>query len=116
MYMYISQYMWLLSYRVMVRLGEFDTEQNPDCETDLFSGAETCAPLPQDLGAQRIIVHPEYEARSISRFNDIGLVRLDGEVQFNGKCRHISQHFFIQLKGCNVEQDGQIRVVRSDER
>jgi hypothetical protein len=77
---------------MMVRLGEFDTEQNPDCEPDLLTGAETCAPLPQDFGAQRIIVHPEYEARSISKFNDIGLVRLDRDAQFNGKYQHISQH------------------------
>ncbi|XP_023718273.1 CLIP domain-containing serine protease 2 isoform X1 [Cryptotermes secundus] len=66
-----------------VRLGEFDTEQNPDCERDLFSGKESCAPFPEDFGVQRIIIHPEYEARSTNRFNDIGLVRLDREAQFN---------------------------------
>jgi hypothetical protein len=79
----------------MVRLGEFDTEQNPDCEKDLLSGAETCAPLPQDFGVQRIIAHPQYEPRSNNRFNDIGLVRLDGDAQFNGKSRQISQDLFL---------------------
>jgi hypothetical protein len=69
----------------MVRLGEFDTEQNPDCETELFSGKDICAPAPQDFGIERIIVHPNYEARSSDRFDDIGLVRLDRDAQFNGK-------------------------------
>ena len=69
----------------MVRLGEFDTEQNPDCERDLLSGKENCAPAPQDLGIEKIIVHPNYEARSSKRFDDIGLLRLDRDAQFNGK-------------------------------
>jgi hypothetical protein len=74
----------------MIRLGEFDTEQNPDCEPDLLSGQQICAPPPQDLGIERIIVHPQYGARTINRFNDIGLVRLDRDAQFNGKFRHAS--------------------------
>jgi hypothetical protein len=69
----------------MVRLGEFDTEQDPDCERDFISGEETCAPPPQDLGIERIIVHPRYESGSNNKFDDIGLVRLDGDVEFNGK-------------------------------
>jgi hypothetical protein len=69
----------------MVRLGEFDTEQNPDCETDFLTGKENCAPTPQDLGIERIIVHPNYTSRSNNRFDDIGLVRLDRDAQINGK-------------------------------
>ena len=69
----------------MVRLGEFDTEQDPDCETDLLSKEVTCAPPPQDLLIERIIVHPRYAAGSNNRFDDIGLVRLDRDAQFNGK-------------------------------
>jgi hypothetical protein len=69
----------------MIRLGEFDTEQNPDCEKDLLSGQESCAPPPQDFGIERIIVNPSYEARTINKHNDIGLVRLDRDAQFNGK-------------------------------
>lgn len=69
----------------MVRLGEFDTEQDPDCETDLYSGKPYCAPSPQDFRIERIILHPSYEARSINRFNDIGLIRLDRDAQLNGK-------------------------------
>jgi hypothetical protein len=69
----------------MVRLGEFDTEQSPDCEKDLFSGVESCAPTPQDFGIERTIVHPEYEPRTNNKFNDIGLVRLNRDAQFNGK-------------------------------
>lgn len=68
---------------LMVRLGEFDTEQNPDCERDLLSGKENCAPAPQDLGIEKVIVHPNYEARSSKRFDDIGLLRLDRDAQFN---------------------------------
>jgi len=69
----------------MVRLGEFDTEQDPDCERDLLSREETCAPPPQDFGIERIIVHSRYEASSNNKYNDIGLVRLDRDAQFNGK-------------------------------
>jgi Trypsin. len=75
----------------MVRLGEFDTDRNPDCEKDLFSGEDNCAPAPQDLGVERTIVHPQYEPRSSNRFNDIGLVRLDRDAQFNGKFNEIDE-------------------------
>jgi hypothetical protein len=77
----------------MVRLGEFDTEQDADCERDLLSGKETCAPPPQDLRIERIIVHPRYEAGSNNRFDDIGLVRLDGDAQFNGKFNSIDINY-----------------------
>jgi len=75
----------------MVRLGEFDTEQDPDCETDLLSGKDTCAPAPQDIGIQRVIVHPRYAVGSNSRFDDIGLVRLDQDAEFNGKFNYIDK-------------------------
>jgi len=77
----------------MVRLGEFDTEQDPDCERDLLTGKENCAPPPQDLGIERIIVHPRYEAGSNNRFDDIGLVRLDRDAQFNGFVKPICLPF-----------------------
>jgi len=78
---------------LMVRLGEFDTEQDPDCERDFISGEETCAPPPQDLGIERIIVHPRYEAGSNNKYDDIGLVRLDGDVEFNGFVKPICLPF-----------------------
>jgi len=68
---------------LMVRLGEFDTETDPDCEEDLYSGKNICAPSPQDMGIERIILPPSYDARSINRFGDIGLIRLDRDVQIN---------------------------------
>jgi hypothetical protein len=70
----------------MIRLGEFDTEQDPDCERDLLSGEESCAPPPQDFGIQRVIVNPNYDSRT--KLHDIGLVRLDRDAQFNGKLQH----------------------------
>jgi hypothetical protein len=75
----------------MVRLGEFDTEQDSDCETDLYSGKPYCAPSPQDIGIERIILPPNYEARSTNRFDDIGLIRLDQDAQFNGKFNEIDK-------------------------
>jgi hypothetical protein len=79
----------------MVRLGEFDTDQDPDCERDLLSGKETCAPDPQDLGIERIILHPRYEAGS-NKFDDIGLVRLDQDAQFNGKFNYIEKIIHVK--------------------
>ncbi|KAJ4436616.1 hypothetical protein ANN_16747, partial [Periplaneta americana] len=67
----------------MIRLGEFDTGKNPDCEKDLYTGEEVCAPPPQDFGIQRIIVHPDYDPRTNNKWNDIGLVRLDRDVRFD---------------------------------
>ncbi|PSN45970.1 hypothetical protein C0J52_09760 [Blattella germanica] len=68
----------------MIRLGEFDTTTNPDCEKDLDTGKEVCAPEPQDMKAERIIIHPQYSPRSINKWNDIGLIRVSQDIKFTG--------------------------------
>ncbi|XP_050716077.1 serine protease 7-like [Eriocheir sinensis] len=52
-----------------VRLGEHSLDTDPDCQQNL------CAPTPQDIPVEQVIVHPQY--RSPCRTcNDIALLRL----------------------------------------
>ncbi|XP_041775627.1 uncharacterized protein LOC121595608 [Anopheles merus] len=60
-----------------VRLGEFDLSTSIDCD----KRGEQCAPSPQDIFAEQTIVHEAYSARR--KENDIGLVRLAKEAEYN---------------------------------
>ncbi|XP_052892810.1 phenoloxidase-activating factor 3-like [Anopheles moucheti] len=61
----------------IVRLGEFDLRNTTDCD----KRGELCAPPPQDISVERIIVHENYSARR--KVNDIGLIRLARAASFN---------------------------------
>ncbi|KAH8311893.1 hypothetical protein KR044_008525, partial [Drosophila immigrans] len=59
-----------------VRLGEWDTTTNPDCQvTNAFENTE-CAPRYQDVPVDQIIVHPQYNKDGASQTNDIAIIRL----------------------------------------
>lgn len=64
------------SIRVAVRLGEYDITKEIDCL------GNNCADPVLYMGVEEKIPHERYDERSKSRENDIGLVRLDGDVMY----------------------------------
>ncbi|EDW24927.1 GL24416 [Drosophila persimilis] len=59
-----------------VRLGEWDTSTNPDCQFDEQTKIVNCAPVYQDIGVEQVISHPLYNKTDLSQVNDIALIRL----------------------------------------
>ncbi|XP_055679536.1 serine protease easter-like [Lutzomyia longipalpis] len=55
---------------IRCRLGEFDLSTDQDCDED------DCAPPPQDIPVEDVIVHSGYESASRNQLNDIALIRL----------------------------------------
>ncbi|XP_030553946.1 serine protease easter [Drosophila novamexicana] len=66
-----------------VRLGEWDTMTNPDCQVTHSPEKTNCAPPYQDLSAEEIIVHTNYNKDVTSQTNDIAMIRLGDRVQFS---------------------------------
>lgn len=71
-----------------MRLGEWDTNTNPDCEVDV-RGERDCAPEHIDVRIERAIPHPQYDPNSRSQVNDIALLRLDRNVPYSDFVRPI---------------------------
>ncbi|XP_067619734.1 CLIP domain-containing serine protease B8 [Eurosta solidaginis] len=63
-----------------IRLGEFNVKTEPDCieEPDYLN----CADAAMDIGYDRILVHPEYNEYSFSKYDDIAIIRLTHAVTF----------------------------------
>lgn len=59
-----------------MRLGEFDTTKEIDCIGD------QCADPVLLMGIEQKIPHERYDERQKNRENDIGLIRLNGEVTY----------------------------------
>nr|XP_036223913.1 serine protease easter isoform X6 [Bactrocera oleae]XP_036223914.1 serine protease easter isoform X6 [Bactrocera oleae] len=76
---------WLVS---AVRLGEWDTKTNPDCEVDV-RGEKDCAPPHIDVPVESAIPHPRYDPNSLNQVNDIALLRLKNTVTFTDFIRPI---------------------------
>lgn len=66
-----------------VRLGEWDTEQNPDCITIKFSGRKDCAPKHIDASIDLILPHPLFDKNPRKIPHDIALIRLERSVTFS---------------------------------
>ncbi|XP_058467759.1 CLIP domain-containing serine protease B9-like isoform X2 [Malaya genurostris] len=62
---------------VYVRLGEYDTRTDPDCDEYM-----DCAPPFTRYGVEEYTIHPNF-TRMVRSGNDIGLLRLNRNVQFN---------------------------------
>lgn len=66
----------------VVRLGEWDTSTDEDCEISK-KGNKFCAPEPpQDFDFEEIIEHPDYGKRGVVS-DDIALIRLARPIKFN---------------------------------
>ncbi|KAJ3647411.1 hypothetical protein Zmor_019290 [Zophobas morio] len=71
----------LLPELVKVRLGEYNTETNPDCVSN--SLGTDCAPPVQDFGVEEQIVYRSYDSEDSDHYHDIGLIRLDRDVEYS---------------------------------
>ncbi|XP_032596341.1 serine protease easter [Drosophila grimshawi] len=71
-----------------VRLGEWDTTTDPDCETDI-RGMKDCAPPHLDVPVERTIPHPSYDPGSKNQINDIALLRLSRQIEYTDFVRPI---------------------------
>ncbi|XP_046971366.1 melanization protease 1-like [Vanessa cardui] len=59
----------------LVRIGEYDTSTNPDCQLYL------CAPPVQDRKIKKVITHPSYDKPPFH--NDLAIILLDTPVEIN---------------------------------
>lgn len=66
---------------ISVRLGEFDTSTNIDCDSTFVK--PVCAPAPLDINIEQIIVHETYDPRIKNSHDDIALLRLEENVTFS---------------------------------
>lgn len=64
-----------MCFRYKIRLGEFNC---PESEKD-------CKKEPLDVGITEIIRNPNYGFNGRLNHDDIGLVRLEKDVEFSGK-------------------------------
>lgn len=65
----------------LIRLGEWNTKTDPDCEKTL-QGDEKCVPPAQNFTAEEIITHPDYNTR-VQFSDDIGLIRLNKPIDLS---------------------------------
>lgn len=75
--------LWNKSIRVGVRLGEYDTTKEIDCL------GNTCADPILYMGVEEKIPHEGYNEKNKNRANDIGLIRLNGDVTYTDYVRPI---------------------------
>lgn len=75
----------IVLFRKSVRLGEYDTENDgPDC-VEVEGGGDDCTEGAITFKINKIIVHPGYNSElEVLKANDIGLLKLDGTVPYNG--------------------------------
>lgn len=85
---------WHLS---QVRLGEWNTSSPVDCIGDDCSGP------PQNVKVERIIPHEDYDPADSHQQNDIALLRLEHNVQFNDFVKPICLPTGNDLRRANLE-------------
>lgn len=70
---------WALTH---VRLGEWDTSKDKDCE-DGYNEEIVCSQPPVDITIEQKIPHEHFDKNSVDKHNDIALLRLSKEVAFS---------------------------------
>ncbi|KAK9881048.1 hypothetical protein WA026_014392 [Henosepilachna vigintioctopunctata] len=70
-----------------VRLGEWDTDSERDCQTQF--NFQSCNDPPMDIDVERSIAHSGYSDTNINRYDDIALVRLSRSVRTTNFIRPI---------------------------
>ncbi|XP_055906475.1 serine protease 7-like [Eupeodes corollae] len=80
-----------------IRLGEYDTSNDGiDCiGTD-------CADPVLDVYAEDIIVHPNYNEKSLHRHNDIALIRLKDDIRFTSFVSPVCMPWVLKLNRSEV--------------
>lgn len=72
-----------------VRLGEYNLKTNPDCGEGLFDD-NICAPAVIDVGIDKQFVHENFNK---NLHNDIALLKLQNEVEYNAFIKPICLPF-----------------------
>ncbi|XP_067616863.1 serine protease easter isoform X4 [Eurosta solidaginis] len=85
-----------------VRLGEWDTTTNPDCEIDV-RGERDCAPPYLDVRVEKSISHPQYNPNSRNQINDLALLRLNKNVQYTDFIRPICLPASVNLRSATFD-------------
>lgn len=84
-----------------VRLGEFDTDKNPDCtendETD-------CAPPFKDYEVEYLLQHPDYVRRIFGNLNDIALIRTKKFIEYEDHIQPICLPVSQELRNKKLSQ------------
>jgi hypothetical protein len=71
-----------------VRLGEWDTTQEVDCD-DSFINEQVCNDPPVDIPIEKLIPHEQYDPQGANQHNDIALLRLAQPVTYTTYVRPI---------------------------
>lgn len=64
-----------------MRLGEYDTQGNPDCIQE--PTGYDCADDVQEFDVMKIVIHPLYEVSNPSQHNDIALIKTTEEIKYS---------------------------------
>lgn len=73
----------MVVFRVIVRLGEWNTDTGKDCIK--AGNVEVCNQEPLDAEVESTLVHEGYDMNNPNRRNDIALVRLKRPVTYTSK-------------------------------
>ncbi|XP_021941628.1 serine protease easter-like isoform X1 [Zootermopsis nevadensis] len=84
----------------VIRLGEHNTNTNPDCEDDV------CADPHQDFFPKEVIVHKDYGKPRFK--NDISLIRLDRQVAFSSYVMPICMIHGVLLTKSYVSESSEV--------
>lgn len=79
-----------------VRLGEWDTTTNPDCEEE--ANERVCNDKHVDVPVTEVIVHENYLPDSRHQQHDIALLRLDRQIKFTDFIKPICLPTEINLR------------------
>ncbi|XP_030556490.1 transmembrane protease serine 9 [Drosophila novamexicana] len=85
-----------------VRLGEWDTATDPDCEVDV-RGIKDCAPPHMDVPVERAIPHPSYDPGSKNQVNDIALLRMARQIEYTDFVRPICLPLDTNLRSATFD-------------
>jgi secreted trypsin-like serine protease len=93
----------LFIFSNFVRLGEWNLDTKKDCDSSV-NGNEDCVDKPvQDIPIQEIIPHPDYSNADSKYKNDIALIRLVYECDYNDFVKPICLPLTDQLRHTNLD-------------
>lgn len=76
-------FLLLRAFRTAVRLGEWDTTTDTDCDNG------DCSDPVVDVAVEELLSHENYNPNSKTQENDIALIRLSRDVDFTGRARGV---------------------------
>lgn len=86
---------------VSVRLGEWDTTTNVDCD-DSYTNEQVCNNPHVDIPVEEKNVHESYQPNSKNQHNDIALLRLSRNVQYSDFIKPICLPLDSSLKNADL--------------